>query len=50
MSLVGAVTDACVLLRSGPRDMLLRCAEAGLYRPYWSEEILIEVERNVRSR
>jgi len=27
-------------------DMVLRCAEGGLYRPYWSDEILVEVERN----
>src|SRR5689334_18335775 len=28
-------------------DVLLRAAEAGLYRPYWSAEILDEVERTL---
>ncbi|HET8626572.1 MAG TPA: PIN domain-containing protein [Thermomicrobiales bacterium] len=47
----GAVLDANALhpegTRAGPRDTLLRAAEAGLYRPYWSAEILAEVERTL---
>jgi hypothetical protein len=43
----GAVLDANVLLMAGPRDTLLRAAEDGLFRPYWSAEILDESERNL---
>lgn len=49
MASVGAVLDACVLIPSGPRDILLRCAAVGLYRPHWSDEILVETERNLVS-
>jgi predicted nucleic acid-binding protein len=41
------VLDANVLIKAGPRDTLLRAAEYDLYRPYWSETILQEVERNL---
>lgn len=47
MSGVGAVLDANVLLMAGPRDTLLRAAEAGLFLPFWSAEILDESERNL---
>ena len=47
MTSFGAVLDANVLLKAGPRDTLLRAAEVGLYRPYWSETILDEVQRNL---
>ena len=47
MSAFGAVLDANVLIMAGPRDTLLRAAEAGLFRPYWSEDILDEVQRNL---
>lgn len=47
MSNFGAVLDACVLLPAAVRDTLLRAAEAGLYRPFWSHDILDEVERNL---
>ncbi len=47
MTSFGAVLDANVLMMAGPRDTLLRAAEAGLYRPYWSERILGEVRRNL---
>jgi predicted nucleic acid-binding protein len=43
----GVVIDADVLIKAGPRDTLLRAAEQGLYRPYWSEMILDEVHRNL---
>ncbi|HET8626052.1 MAG TPA: PIN domain-containing protein [Thermomicrobiales bacterium] len=46
-NLVRAVLDANVLIRAGARDTLLRAAEHDLYRPYWSETILQEVERNL---
>lgn len=46
-NLVRAVLDANVLIKAGPRDTLLRGAEHDLYRPYWSETILQEVERNL---
>jgi hypothetical protein len=41
------VLDACVLFPAPLRDTLLRAAEAGLYRPRWSAEILEEVRRNL---
>lgn len=47
MSPFGVVLDACVLIPAALRDTLLRAAEAELYRPYWSEAILEEVERNL---
>jgi hypothetical protein len=47
MSSFGAVLDACVLIPAAVRDTLLRTAEAGLYRPFWSRDILDEVERNL---
>ncbi len=47
MTSFGAILDANVLIMAGPRDTLLRAAAAGLYRPYWSEEILCEVRRNL---
>ncbi len=40
----GVVLDANVLINAGPRDTLLRAAERELYRPYWSEAILDEVQ------
>jgi predicted nucleic acid-binding protein len=42
-----AVLDACVLAPHPLHDTLLRLAEADLYRPLWSKEILIETERTV---
>lgn len=41
------VIDACSLYPMYPRDTLLRAAEAGLYRVYWSEQILDELRRNL---
>jgi predicted nucleic acid-binding protein len=43
----GAVLDACVLFQAPLRDTLLRAADAGLYLPFWSLEILEEVHRNL---
>ncbi len=42
-----AVIDACVLFPALLRDILLRAAEADLYRVHWSQEILDEVTRNL---
>lgn len=39
--------DACVLYPSSTRDLLLRGAEAYLYRVCWSCEVLEEVRRNL---
>lgn len=47
MSNFGAVLDACVLIPAAVRDTLLRTAEAGLYRPFWSGDVLREVEQNL---
>lgn len=47
MSSFGVVLDACVLYPMYLRDMLLSAAEAGLYRAYWSADILDEVRRNI---
>lgn len=40
------VLDACVLIPSGLRDLLLSCAHEAVFRPVWQEEILDEVLRN----
>jgi len=42
-----AVLDACVLVPHPLFDTLLRVADAGLFRPLWSDQILIEVERTL---
>lgn len=39
------VLDACVLVPYQLADLLLRIADADLFEPLWSEEILAEVER-----
>jgi hypothetical protein len=44
---IRVVLDACVLLPYQLADLLLRLADAELYEPLWSEEILAEVERNL---
>ena len=42
-----ALLDACVLYPVGVRDLLLSIAERGVYMPYWTDQILEEMERNV---
>jgi hypothetical protein len=42
---VKAVLDACVLYPTVMRNLLLACADAGLYRPHWSDRILEEWAR-----
>ena len=44
---LSVVIDACSLYPMYLRDTLLQAAEAGLYRVYWSEEILEELCRNL---
>lgn len=45
-----AVLDACVLHSFWPRDILLRLAERGLFRPVWSRAILNEMTRSLVDR
>jgi PIN domain len=40
-----AVLDACVLVPIALADTLLRVAEKGLYRPLWSDRILVEAQQ-----
>lgn len=42
-----ALLDANVLIPTEPRDTLLHAAEAGLWRVYWTEQLLAETERNL---
>ncbi|WP_427005692.1 PIN domain-containing protein [Pseudarthrobacter sp. H2] len=42
-----ALLDTCTLLPISLADLLLRLAEAKTYRALWSEEILLELERNL---
>jgi predicted nucleic acid-binding protein len=44
---LSALLDACVLFPSAQRDTLLDAAQAGLYQPRWSDEILAELARNL---
>ncbi|MGV3619386.1 MAG: PIN domain-containing protein [Archangium sp.] len=49
MAMRAAVLDACVLFPEWLRDLILRCAEAGLIRVAWTDEILEETRRNLES-
>lgn len=42
-----ACLDASVLVPMGTTDALLRLADAEIYRPIWSDEILEETRRNI---
>lgn len=44
---LSVLLDACVLVPHPLFDTLLRVADAGLFRPLWSDEILVEVERTL---
>jgi predicted nucleic acid-binding protein len=48
MASVGVTIDADCLFSAPVRDTLLRLAHAGLFRVYWSEQILDETLRNLR--
>jgi predicted nucleic acid-binding protein len=48
MAGVGVTIDADCLYSAPVRDTLLRLTDAGLYRVYWSHEILEEALRNLR--
>ncbi len=50
MSTFAAVLDACVLYPASLRDTLLRAALVGLYRPWWSAQILEETTRNLQEK
>lgn len=41
------VLDTCALFPIALTDLLLRLAEARAFRPLWSDEILVELERNL---
>lgn len=49
MAVLHVVLDSCVMFPMYLRDTLLRTAEAGLYQPYWSQEILDGATRNLVS-
>lgn len=42
--------DACVLFPASLRDTLLYAADAGLYRPAWTEQIWAEVTDNLKAK
>lgn len=49
MSAFPVILDACVLLPMATCDLLLCIANAKEYRALWSQGILDEVERNLRT-
>lgn len=42
MARFSSFLDACVLVPITPCDTLLRMADAGAFRPLWSERVMIE--------
>lgn len=50
MSAFGVVLDACVLYPAALADLLLRAANARMYRPHWSADIMEELRRNLAKR
>ena len=44
-----ATIDACVLASALPRNLVLSLAEAGYFRPRWSEQILTETRAAIAS-
>ena len=47
MNRYSALIDACVLGGALKRNIILSLAEAGLFRPRWSERILDETEKAI---
>ena len=47
MNRYAAIIDACVLGGGLKRNIILSLAEAGLFRPHWSERILDETEKAI---
>jgi hypothetical protein len=45
-----AFLDTCTLFGAYLCDTLLRLAEAEVYRPLWSAQVLEELDRNLRLR
>lgn len=50
MAVFPVILDSCVLYPMYLRDTLLCAAEAGLYRPHWSQEILDGALRNLLAK
>jgi predicted nucleic acid-binding protein len=50
MAAFAAFLDTCALYGAYLCDTLLRLAEAGTYRPLWSDGVLDELERNLIER
>lgn len=42
--------DTCVLVSSFLRDALLQIAQRRAYRALWSSEVLVELDRRLRTR
>ncbi len=49
MAAFRVVLDACVMLPQTLNDLLLTVADAELYAPIWTPDLLAEVERNLHS-
>ena len=49
MAHFSAFLDACVLVPIALADTLLRLAEAGLFRPLWSDRVLDEMVDAIES-
>lgn len=47
MPRIRVILDACVLVPYQLADLLLRIADAELFEPLWSDDLLAEVERNI---
>ncbi len=50
MGTAAALLNTSVLFSPAVRDLLLQCAEAGLYQARWSKEVLVELQRALIKR